>query len=72
MTEEKEDQDTVRLSKRLAEQQQCSRREAELYIEGGWVSVDGQVVEQPGTRVAPGQQVELAPRARAEEVPPMR
>ena len=71
MTEEKEDQGAVRLSKRLAEQQQCSRREAELYIEGGWVSVDGQVVEQPGARVAPHQQVELAPRARAEEVPPI-
>ena len=33
--------DAIRLSKRLADQLGCSRREAELYIEGGWVRVDG-------------------------------
>ncbi len=38
----------------------CSRREAEQYIEGGWVSVDGQRVELPGARVAPTQAVALA------------
>lgn len=37
----------VRLAKRLAELVPCSRREAELYIAGGWVLVDGQVVEEP-------------------------
>jgi 23S rRNA pseudouridine2604 synthase len=37
----------VRLAKRLVELVSCSRREAELYIAGGWVSVDGQVVEEP-------------------------
>jgi 23S rRNA pseudouridine2604 synthase len=31
----------VRLAKRLAEMLACSRREAEQYIEGGWVTVDG-------------------------------
>lgn len=41
----------VRLSKRLIEQLGCSRREAELYIEGGWVTVDGVVVEQPQFKV---------------------
>ncbi|MGH8486255.1 MAG: RNA-binding protein, partial [Pseudomonas sp.] len=30
----------TRLSKRLIELVGCSRREAELYIEGGWVTVD--------------------------------
>ncbi len=39
--------DPIRLSKRLAELTACSRREAELYIEGGWVSVDGEVIEEP-------------------------
>ncbi len=63
--------DAIRLSKRLAEQLPCSRREAELYIEGGWVSVDGAVVELPGARVRPSQQVVLAPGARAEEAPPI-
>lgn len=42
----------VRLAKRLAELLQCSRREAEQYIEGGWVTVDGVVVEEPQYRVA--------------------
>jgi len=39
--------ESVRLSKRLIQQIDCSRREAELYIEGGWVTVDGEVVDQP-------------------------
>lgn len=56
-------EDTTRLAKRLAQQIPCSRREAELYIEGGWVQVDGQTVELPGARVAPDQQVTLAPGA---------
>ncbi|MDB5967447.1 MAG: RNA-binding [Polaromonas sp.] len=42
----------VRLSKRLAEMLPCSRKEAEQYIEGGWVTVDGVVVEEPQFRVA--------------------
>ncbi|MEP7157284.1 MAG: RNA pseudouridine synthase [Betaproteobacteria bacterium] len=41
----------VRLAKRLAEQLSCSRREAETYIEGGFVTVDGKVVEEPQFRV---------------------
>ena len=41
----------VRLAKRLAEILPCSRREAEIYIEGGWVSVDGEVVEEPQYKV---------------------
>jgi len=48
---------------RLAEMRSCSRREAELYIAGGWVRVDGQVVEEPQFMVAQ-QQVELDPRPR--------
>lgn len=52
----------VRLAKRLAELLPCSRREAELYIAGGWVMVDGQVVEEPQFMVAQ-QKVELHPEA---------
>ncbi|NKQ09914.1 RNA pseudouridine synthase [Pseudomonas sp. SST3] len=62
--------DPIRLSKRLAEQLGCSRREAELYIEGGWVSVDGQIVEEPFFKVI-DQRVELLPGATATEVPPV-
>ncbi|MGE7992163.1 rRNA pseudouridine synthase [Pseudomonas sp. NPDC089554] len=60
----------VRLSKRLIEQLGCSRREAELYIEGGWVTVDGIVVEQPQFKVQE-QRIELLPGARAETLEPV-
>jgi 23S rRNA pseudouridine2604 synthase len=52
----------VRLAKRLAEQLGCSRREAEQYIEGGWVSVDGVVVEEPQFRVR-AERIDVAPEA---------
>ena len=48
-----------RLAKRVAEQAQCSRSQAEQYIEGGWVRVDGQLVESVGARVLPHQNIEL-------------
>lgn len=60
----------TRLSKHLIEQLGCSRREAELYIEGGWVAVDGVVVEQPQFKVT-DQRVELLPGARAEALEPV-
>ncbi|HEX8606181.1 MAG TPA: RNA pseudouridine synthase [Pseudoduganella sp.] len=63
--------DTIRLSKRLADQLPCSRREAELYIEGGYVLVDGVLVEEPGARVAPAQTVALAPDATLLEIVPV-
>ena len=53
----------VRLAKRVVALAQCSRREAEQYIEGGWVRVDGTVVEQPQFMVDT-QTVELDPAAR--------
>ncbi len=52
----------VRLAKRLAEMLPCSRREAEQYIEGGWVTVDGVVVEEPQFRVL-NQKIELSKNA---------
>lgn len=62
MTIRPEQQDGTRLSKRVAELRACSRREAEQYIEGGWVRVDGQVVEEPQFRVL-NQTIELDPNA---------
>ena len=41
-----------RLAKRVALMVPCSRREAEQYIEGGWVKVNGKVVEEPQHRVS--------------------
>jgi 23S rRNA pseudouridine2604 synthase len=52
----------VRLAKKVAALVPCSRSEAEQYIEGGWVSVDGVVVEEPQFRVA-HQRVEISPDA---------
>ncbi len=62
--------DSIRLAKRLVELTQCSRREAELYIAGGWVSVDGVVVEEPQFMVSE-QQVVLHPKATATPVAPI-
>ncbi len=62
---------TIRLAKRLMAERGLSRGTAEQYIEGGWVSVDGQVVEVPGARVAPHQRVELAPNASLLEQTPV-
>ena len=41
----------VRLAKRLAEMLPCSRSEAEQYIQSGWVTVNGVVVEEPQFKV---------------------
>ncbi|MEY3487745.1 MAG: hypothetical protein RL075_1750, partial [Pseudomonadota bacterium] len=41
----------TRLAKRLAEMLGCSRREAEQFITGGFVRVDGVVIEEPQHRV---------------------
>ncbi|MEK6662691.1 MAG: rRNA pseudouridine synthase [Pseudomonadota bacterium] len=54
--------DPIRLAKRLIELIACSRREAELYIAGGWVMVDGRVVEEPQFMVSQ-QEVTLHPEA---------
>jgi 23S rRNA pseudouridine2604 synthase len=54
--------DSIRLSRRLIELIGCSRREAEYYIEGGWVLVDGEIVESPQFKVLE-QRVELHPDA---------
>jgi 23S rRNA pseudouridine2604 synthase len=61
----------IRLAKRVAETAACSRADAERYIAGGWVSVDGEVIDEPATRVTPAQRVELLPGATAAEPAPV-
>jgi 23S rRNA pseudouridine2604 synthase len=56
-----------RLSKHVAHLMHCSRREAEQYIEGGWVSVNGKLVEEPMARVL-DQTVTVDPHASLMEV----
>lgn len=61
--------EAIRLSKRVVALLACSRREAELYIEGGWVLVDGEVVDEPQHMVS-SEKVELRPDANLDPVPP--
>ncbi|MCC6917485.1 rRNA pseudouridine synthase [Nitrosomonas sp.] len=49
----------IRLSKLMSAQGMCSRREADVYIEQGWVYVDGQQVRELGTKVYSGQKITL-------------
>jgi 23S rRNA pseudouridine2604 synthase len=62
---------TIRLAKRVAEMMPCSRAEADKYIAGGWVSVDGVVVEEAGARVADEQDVTLHPEATLVDLAPV-
>ena len=55
----------LRLSKRMAELGLCSRREADEYIERGWVKVDGVVVSLLGSKVLPNQKITLERQASA-------
>jgi 23S rRNA pseudouridine2604 synthase len=57
----------VRLSKLMSEQGLSSRREADDWIAEGWVSVDGEVVTELGTRVWPHQTITVDQRARTEQ-----
>lgn len=57
------DNQPVRLAKRVAELKGCSRSEAERYIEGGWVTVNGTVIEVPAFKVAAQQTVAVDPHA---------
>ena len=55
--------DGVRLSKVMAERGICSRREADEFIERGWVFVDGKRVAELGVRIDPQARITLAPEA---------
>jgi len=51
----------------MSEQGLCSRREADHYIERGWVLVDGVPVTELGTRVFPTQRITLAKAAQSQQ-----
>jgi 23S rRNA pseudouridine2604 synthase len=57
----------VRVSKLMSEQGICSRREADSYIERGWVLVDGVPVTELGTRAYPSQKITLAKAAQSRQ-----
>jgi len=56
-----------RLSKRMAALGLASRREADDWIEAGWVRVDGKLAVL-GLRVQPDVRIEIDPRARREQL----
>lgn len=56
----------MRVSKLLTERGLASRREADEWIEAGWVRVDGRVAVL-GQRAAPDAAIDIDPRARQEQ-----
>lgn len=57
----------VRLSKRMSELGLCSRREADEWIERGWVRVDGKIISELGSKVLPHQRISIERQASAEQ-----
>lgn len=69
MQEESTPETPIRLSRRVAQLAPCTRAEAEQYIEGGWVKVDGNVVDDPRHMVT-AEAVEFDPKAKLEAIEP--
>src|SRR4029078_5547240 len=63
-SERHENPEEPRLSKRMSELGLCSRREADEWIENGWVRVDGKVVTTLGIRVPRDANIEVDPAAK--------
>jgi len=56
----------VRLNKRMAELGLCSRREADDWIDRGWVRVNGEPAPM-GVKVTPADRIEVDPQARGHQ-----
>lgn len=57
----------IRLSKRMSELGLCSRREADEWIERGWVRVDGVIVSELGSKILPHQRISIERQASAQQ-----
>jgi 23S rRNA pseudouridine2604 synthase len=55
----------LRLSKLMADKGICSRREADVCIENGWVKVNGEIIRELGTKVSPDSTITLSEDAAA-------
>ena len=53
----KSNSDEIRLNKYIANSGMCSRREADMHISIGSVTVNGKVITQMGYKVKPGDEV---------------
>lgn len=58
----------IRLSKLMAQKGICSRREADDYIQKGWVIVDGKPITVVGTKVPLTAQISLSPKAKRQQL----
>ncbi|HST44280.1 MAG TPA: RNA pseudouridine synthase [Luteimonas sp.] len=59
-----------RLDRCVADMKGCSRGDAQRYIAGGWVRIDGQVVDAPQAVVGATQRISLSPYARLDPIEP--
>lgn len=59
--------DGVRLSKVMSERGMCSRREADLWIERGWVLVNGERVSELGSRIDPQAEIVISKDAERDQ-----
>ena len=60
-------QEGVRLSKVMSERAMCSRREADLWIERGWVLVNGERIAELGTRIDPNAEITISKEAEKDQ-----
>jgi 23S rRNA pseudouridine2604 synthase len=60
--------ESPRLSRLVSELAECSRREADEWIENGWVSVDGVIITRLGARVNPKAKIQIKEAARRQPV----
>ncbi len=58
-----EEDGRMRLSKLMSERGMASRREADEWIEAGWVRVNGEVIAELGLRVLPDVTIDIDPQA---------
>ena len=57
----------VRLSKVMSARGMCSRREADLWIERGWVFVDGERISELGSRIDPDADISISKEAKQDQ-----
>lgn len=57
----------VRLSKVMSARGLCSRREADLWIERGWVFVNGEQISELGSRIDPDARIEVSSEAKKDQ-----
>lgn len=61
------EENVTRLAKRLSVLGLSSRREAEVYIQNGWVTVNGEVIKEKGHKVLDTDVIALLPEATAQQ-----